>query len=293
VSDSPDVKQDGSVSVATPKPKGSGQAFERLREDAERLPHKYRVRLLDALTSQDVAEREDGVKFSLRSTTEFKRFSKSKPADEPMVDWIRAFKSTDVFFDIGANTGALSLLAGTAHAGRVPVFAFEPAFDNFEALVRNVLANGLESVITPLQVALLDETAVRPFFYYRRGAGSALHAVGQPLDFLRRPFEAVAVQQVMAFKLDDLVGSLNLPRPTRIKLDVDGFEDKVLAGAERVLTSGPCEIVVELVERDPDDRHADGVVSFLVGLGYQQISVVERRLPGVYPRAMDALFRRG
>lgn len=286
------VEGDAPAEVVTPKSKGDGRAFERLREEAERLSLKQRVLLLDVLSAQATAVREDGVKFSLRSVTEFKRFGKSKPADEPMVEWIRGFGPTDVFFDIGANTGALSLLAGTVHGGRVPVFAFEPAFDNFESLVRNVLVNGLESVITPLQVALFDVTALTPFYYHGRGAGSALHAVGQPLDFLRRPFEAVAVQQVMAFRLDDLVQSFNLPRPTRIKLDVDGFEDKVLAGAERLLTAGPAEIVVELVQTDPDDRHAEGVVSYLNGLGYKQISLVERRPPGTYPRAIDALFRR-
>lgn len=292
MSESKGSSRDAPPEEAKPGLKGSSKAFKRLRDEAERPPIKHRVRLMDALSKQDVVEREDGVKFSLHSVTEFKRFSKSKPADEPMVDWIRAFGANDVFFDIGANTGALSLLAGTVHGGRVPVFAFEPAFDNFESLVRNVLANGLESVITPLQVALFDETGVRPFYYHRRGAGSALHAVGQPLDFLRRPFEAVAVQQVMAFRLDDLMQSFKLPRPTRIKLDVDGFEDRVLAGAERVLTSGPTDIVIELVQRDPDDTHADGVVSFLAELGYERLSSVERRPPGTYPRAVDALFRR-
>jgi FkbM family methyltransferase len=292
VNDPRKALKEAAAGATAARAKDKGEAFERLQAQAERLPLKHRVRLLDALMSLDVAEREDGVKFSVRSVTEFKRFSKSKPADEPMVDWIQGFGPADVFYDIGANTGALSLLAGASHGGRVPVFAFEPAFDNFESLVRNVLANGLEAVITPFQVALFDETALRPFHYYRRGAGSALHAVGQPLDFLRRPFEPAAVHPVMAFRLDDLVQTFRLPRPTRIKLDVDGFEDRVLAGAEGVLTSGRIEIVVELVQRDPADMHPAGVMSFLAGLGYRQVSVVERRPPGTYPRAVDALFRR-
>jgi FkbM family methyltransferase len=278
-------------SVSRPT-KGKSAAYQRLRTEVEQLPLKHRLRLLDSLAGDAVAEREDGVRFSLRSVTEFNRFSKSKPADEPMVDWIRGFAPGDVFYDIGANTGALSLLAGMAHGGRVPVFAFEPAFDNFEALVRNVLANGLEASVTALQVALFDRTGLSPFYYHRRGAGSALHSVGEPLDFLRRPFEAVAVQQVMAFTLDDLVRTFKLPRPTRIKLDVDGFENKVLLGAREVLTSGPCEIVVELVQRDADDLHAEGVVAWLTGIGFEQVSSVERREPGTFPRAIDALFRR-
>jgi FkbM family methyltransferase len=292
VSDSSHSKGRTASAKATAKTKAGNELFEELRARARKLSLKNRVRLIDALAELDVTTREDGVRFSVRSMSEYKRFRKSKPADEPMVDWIRGFRSGDVFFDIGANTGALTLLAGAVHGGRVPVCAFEPAFDNFEALVRNILANGLEKAITPMQVALFDETGLRPFYYYRRGAGSALHAVGEPLDFLRQPFEAVATQQVMAFRLDDLVDTFAMPRPTRIKLDVDGFENKVIAGGERVLTSGPCEIVVELVQRDEADGHAADVKAMLARFGYEEMSSVERRPPGTFPRAVDALFRR-
>jgi FkbM family methyltransferase len=270
----------------------SDPRFEALCDEVRRLSVAERVRLFDVLTEDDVTTREDGLRFSVRSVTEFKRASKMKPADQPMADWIGSFGRGDVFFDIGANTGGLSLLAGVVHQGRVPVVAFEPAFDNFEALVRNVMANGLEATITPLQVALFDESGLRPFHYYRKGAGSALHAVGEPLDFLRRPFQAVAVQPVMALRLDDVVNWFALPRPTRIKLDVDGFEDKVLRGAEGVLTAGPCELVVEVVQRDEADHHAAEMLAYVRSLGFLEVSAVERRAPGAFPRAQDVLLRR-
>jgi hypothetical protein len=95
---------------------------------------------------------------------------------------------------------------------------------------------------------------------------------------------------VLAFRLDDLVRVLGLPLPTRLKLDVDGFEHKVLAGASGVLTTARCEVYTELVEAVPEDPHPREVGRFLDGLGYSPARVVEHRPPGVYPRIVDALF---
>ena len=271
---------------------GKATDFERLVRDAKKLPLKLRLRLFDVLKSGAIIQREDGIRFSLESLPEYKRAKKPKAANEPLEKWIGSFGPTDVFFDIGANTGSLSLFAARVHDGRVPVFAFEPAFDTFGALVRNVLVNDLARAITPLHVALFDETGVRPFHRSRLGAGSALHAVGEALDYARRPFTPVAVEHVLAFRLDDLVRTFALPSPTRIKLDVDGVEGKVLAGAIGVLSATRCDVYTELVEVVPDDSHTREVTSFLRGLGYELAEFVERRPPGVYPRAMDVLFVR-
>ncbi len=266
--------------------------FEHLLREAKKLPLKRRLELLDALKSAAVVEREDGLRFSLESLVEYKRARKPSVANERLAKWVASFGPTDVFFDVGANTGSISLFAARAHEGRVPVVAFEPAFDNFAALVRNVLLNDLARVITPIHVALFDETGIRPLHRSRLGAGSALHAVGEALDYARRPFTPAAVEHVLAFRLDDLVRSFGLPMPTRIKLDVDGVEDKVLAGAVDVLASTRCDVCTELVETGPDDPHVRDVIGFLRGRGYELTEVVEHCPPGTYPRIVDALFVR-
>src|SRR6185436_12967652 len=98
-------------------------------------------------------------------------------------------------------------------------------------------------------------------------------------------------EKVLAFRLDDLVRVLDLPSPTRLKLDVDGFEHKVLAGATEVLTAG-CEIYLELVEATRDDPHPQAVHAFLQEYGYAPARVMEHRPPDVYPRIVDVLFVR-
>jgi FkbM family methyltransferase len=271
---------------------GKDQDADRLVPKFERLPMRQRLRLLDALKALTVFEREDGLRFGLESFSEYKRAKRLRASNDPIVGWIESFHPGDVFYDVGANTGALALVAARTHAGKVPVFAFEPAFDNFAALVRNILANGMGEAITALQVALFDETGIRPFHRSSIGAGTALHAVGEALDYARRPFEAVAVESVAAYRLDDLVKVLGLPSPTRLKLDVDGFEGRVLAGAADTLASSGCDVYMELVESGPDDPHPAAMTGLLDAHGYDVAQLVDHRPAGTYPRIMDVLFVR-
>jgi FkbM family methyltransferase len=267
------------------------QRLDALLADAAALLVKARVRLLDRIQHDLVVERDDGIRMSAQSVAEYRRARKATAADAALLDWIRSFGPGDVFFDVGANTGLLSLLAARMHEGRVPVYAVEPAADTFAALVRNVVLNGLGSAVTPLHVALFDTNAVQPLFRSALGAGSALHAMGDPLDFARRPFTPALVEPVLACRLDDLLRWYGLPRPTRLKIDVDGAEAKVLAGALETLT-GPCELYLELVEAAPGDAYPAHVIATLEQLGYHRARTIEHRVAGEYPRVFDTLFVR-
>jgi hypothetical protein len=85
VSDSREIKVDRVSEAAPRKIKRDDPALDDLLERVRRLPIKSRVRVIDALVERDITEREDGVRFSVRSLSEFKRFRKSKPADEPLI----------------------------------------------------------------------------------------------------------------------------------------------------------------------------------------------------------------
>jgi FkbM family methyltransferase len=263
---------------------------ERLIADAGALPLKARLRLLDALKADAVVRHDDGLSFGVTSLAEFKRARKRSDANRDVENWVASFAAGDVLYDIGANTGALALRTARTHAGRVPVYACEPASDTYAALVHNVALNGAGGIVTPLHVALLDVTGLQPLHRASAGAGSALHAVGEALDYKREPFAPVAVEPVLTFRLDDLVALLRLPPPTRLKIDVDGFENKVLDGAAGVLASARCDVYLELVETVQDDPHVARLTDRLRGLGYEQAHLVEHRHAGVYPRVADALF---
>lgn len=190
-------------------------------------------------------------------------------AREPdTVAWIETvFRPGEVFYDIGANVGAYSLVASRWLDGRLTVYAFEPAFFNFGQLCRNVLLNRCEHSVIPLPIALSDRTGIVPFNYQNLVAGGALHALGAPVDQKGEPFTPVWIQPVMAYRLDDLIRSFTLPEPHHIKIDVDGIELEVLRGAAQTLLGGTVRTI--LVELHPGTDTWKAAMEFLDTCGFR------------------------
>lgn len=68
--------------------------------------------------------------------------------------WLAAQRRGDVVVDVGANLGYFSLLSALAWRAPGPVFAFEPAADNFDLLCSNLAANDCAGQVEPVQAAL-------------------------------------------------------------------------------------------------------------------------------------------
>jgi FkbM family methyltransferase len=228
-----------------------------LRRVAAALPARGRLALRDG---SSVVERLDYPRADIRLAVDSdveRRLRGASCAKEPRtVQWIEeVFRPGDVFYDIGANVGAYALVAAKAHAGAVRVYAFEPSFATYAQLCRNVILNGCSGTITALPVALADRTALQTLHYRDLRAGMARHALAAPVDADGRAFEAMASQAVLGYSLDDLVTHLALPVPTHIKLDVDGFEAEVLAGAGKTLGDPALRtVLIELMDDTDAER---------------------------------------
>jgi FkbM family methyltransferase len=199
-------------------------------------------------------------------------------AKEPYtVEWLeRSLRPGDVLFDIGANVGAYALVAAVA-VPAAQVFAFEPGFETYAALCRNIALNEVGDRVTALPVALGPEAGLVSFNYQRLGAGEAQHHIGDGA-----PFDPVFTQRLLGLRLDDLGPLLGLPEPTHVKLDVDGAEPAVLAGGTQVLSSPKLRELQ--VECEPGD---DAVERALAQHGFQ----VARRYET--PRVVNLQFTRG
>ena len=90
-------------------------------------------------------------------------------------------------------------------------------------------------VITPYPLAVADRTAVDRFYSKTFAPGAALHTWGRPVTQGEEAFPPQNEQGMMAVSLDDLTGRFELPFPTHIKVDVDGLEDRIVAGASKTL----------------------------------------------------------
>ena len=213
-------------------------------------------------------ETPEGLKVTARSAKELRRFT--NPRDKDLLAWVRSFSADDVFYDVGANVGGVTLIVAGIHRGAVPIVAIEPSFGSFESLARNLSLNGLLESSIPLQVALLDRTGLQPLHYRSTAAGTSLHAVGKPLNHMGQKFVPVEVQRIPTYRLDDLIDVLRLPAPTVVKIDVDGYEEPVLRGAVRTLEAGTIrELNVEVVDHDGAGTRLRALSGLLESLGYE------------------------
>jgi FkbM family methyltransferase len=130
------------------------------------------------------------------------------------------------FVDVGANVGYYTALAARKVAGAGGrVVAFEPSPYAFGRLKRLVEANGL-NYVTVMNMGLSDSSGKTKIYL---GAGSDNHS---PTMVAHEGANAIEVSIVT---LDAEAERLGLDRLDLIKIDVEGHEPKVLAGAKRLL----------------------------------------------------------
>lgn len=150
---------------------------------------------------------------------------------EDMAFVLHALRPDDLFVDVGANVGVYTVLAGAA-AGAT-CLAVEPIPATFEHLLNNVRLNALSERVTCVNVGLGSEAGVLRF----TTAQDAVNHVAVPGE------EATAVE-VPVQRLDAL---LEGRRPLMVKVDVEGWEAEVLAGAEPLLEGeAPLAVIMEL-----------------------------------------------
>lgn len=200
----------------------------------------------------------------------FRRCSEALTKETGTNDWIRTYvKKGEVFYDIGANVGVYSIMAGQQVGPTGSVYAFEPHAANFAQLLRNIKLNGLQNVIRPCCVALHSGTELVKFNYMTLGAARGHSQVNQLVDFSGEKFEAELSEPKISFSLDDLVSRYGFPPPDHVKIDVDGNEGPILNGMAILLKSdkAPKSIQVELSKMQAQELHP-----FLEEMGYRAMS---------------------
>jgi FkbM family methyltransferase len=150
------------------------------------------------------------------------------------------------------------------------VFAFEPAGPNYHDLCRNIALNQCAESVSPFPVALWDETATVSFSHRVLQTGVAMHSMGEDLE------GAEFRQQVLAYRLDDVVGTFRLPVPEHAKIDVDGHELKVLQGASAALRDPAWRSILLEVDSGRGRENEEAIVSLLEGYGFRAQAIFER-----------------
>lgn len=228
------------------------------------------ARVIDSLMRDDLATVE-----TARGTLRFLQLRSAYTAsaverfhqDEPeTLQWIDGFQPGEVLWDIGANLGLYSLYA--ALDPRIQVYAFEPSGFNFGPLVEHIALNGAGDRVRPLCLAFGNTTGIGELFMSQTSPGHA----GNSLNSAENQFRSFAPafrQSVLAFSIDRFRALYRLAPPDHIKLDVDGIEDEIIAGAVETLPQVK-SILIE-VEGRSEGKRADAMERILATAGLEEV----------------------
>jgi len=169
--------------------------------------------------------------------------------------------SAGIVVDVGANFGWHAL-----HAAQFPavesVIAFEPDLFNASLLDRNLAANGIEKVIVSA-TAVGAKSGIAPLYRYK------------PSNLGRHSLIAdrgLGSRLVPVIELDRALELLGFgARPVALlKIDVEGYEPAVIAGASETLTRTQLVVLEFSPERSrAGELSIEGMIRSLVGAGFR------------------------
>ncbi len=140
-------------------------------------------------------------------------------------------RESDYFADIGANIGSYTMLA-SGHIGAKTISA-EPVPTTFYHLNNNISINHIQEKVTAFNGAIGDQKGFIEFT--------------QSLDTMNRVAQKDENNtiKVPIISLDELLKGQSIP--SLIKIDVEGFETKVIQGASNTLQQNTLKaIIIEL-----------------------------------------------
>jgi FkbM family methyltransferase len=204
--------------------------------------------------------------------------------------WLRQGNIRTVL-DIGANTGQFSR---TIHAllPNATIYAFEPQADCFEA-IRQGFAGSPN--LHAIQTAVGDEDGEITF---HRNEFSQSSSVLELTDLHKEAFPWAKESreiQVPIHRLDTLQADIELTPSLLIKIDVQGYEDRVLRGGEQVIRQADFVLIETAFEQLYEGEATFGAVyEIMLEYGFRYAGNLDQIINPATDRPLyaDALFIR-
>jgi FkbM family methyltransferase len=167
-------------------------------------------------------------------------------------------KKPGFFVDVGAHIGRFSILLAKNGSN---VLSIEPSSSNYKQLYKNILFNNLNN-IKILNIECSDKEEIGKLAMIRGYTGNN--------TFLER--EGSHIEKVKLRKLDNIIPK-KMDNKDVIKIDVEGFEIKVLRGMEKILKTQSPILIVEIL-CDKDKKEING---FLNKFNYNNTKILDGR----------------
>ena len=211
-----------------------------------------------------------GVRMRLYFDSELSRLIYMNDFERIERQFLNAFlRPGDVFIDVGASIGLFSLIAAHCVGESGYVYSLEPTEKIYQRLIKNVNLNHFDNVFC-FRIALSDKVGVFPLFASQDGF-DAWNSLAQPIAG-----NSFSLESVETTTLDNFAQEHHLAgRVTMIKIDVEGWETRVLSHGSTTLARDDAP-VLQVEFTDQAARSADSsckqLYHKLQDLGYMMFS---------------------
>lgn len=209
-----------------------------------------------------------GTKWLISSANPGQAIGRYEPQQEAIL--AELLKGASVFWDVGAHVGWYSLLANRLMPNQGQIVCFEPNPSNFGYVKMHIERNRVKRIYA-LDAALSDRSGTAIFSGTNQTGG--LTESGSKNGFT-----------VNTISADEFISKHN-SIPDLIKMDVEGAEDRVLAGATNLLSQHKPTILLST----HGWKKRDTCRSVLESYGYSMTSIVSNEEEGDYVFLAQAL----
>jgi len=169
------------------------------------------------------------------------------------IEWIESFKEDETLWDIGANIGTYTLYAAKRN---IKTIAFEPSAYNYYLLTKNIEINNLSESVSAYCIAFSNDETIGLLNMTITDPGGAISEFGRQIDkveVIKKSIDVIFRQGMLGFSIDKFIDFFKISIPNHIKIDVDGIEDKIIAGAKNTLRNSELKsLLIELDENQAE-----------------------------------------
>jgi FkbM family methyltransferase len=164
-----------------------------------------------------------------------------------LLDFLFLKKDFLVFYDVGANIGTHSLAIGKTYGSKIKVRAFEAQRQIFNMLCGTVAINGLDNIYCH-NLAVSDKQGKSiqiPLPDYRTPNNFGGLELIPPTKSDNQDLVLNGSEEVSTITLDSFNETVDF-----IKMDIEGMEDKALAGSNAILEKHRPIVFIEIGKTD-------------------------------------------
>jgi FkbM family methyltransferase len=191
-------------------------------------------------------------------------------------------KEGDLFFDVGANIGAISV--PVAKFTNADVHAFEPSKRTFQFLKKNMEVNHLTKMTLNEKAVNMNDGGEAMFYDvpHNYGGSALIQTYGEQPHYL-----------VKTVSIDDYCKRNDIQSIQVMKIDVQGFEIEVLKGCHQMLAQRTIKNILFEFEGWAETNANFGAgraQEYLVEMGYELYTLKDRKLGNIIRSGSEMIW---